>query len=190
MELTIKHQKITIMKTTWLIRRNTLLTIGLLFFGIYSSTAQDNAPGIIIQTAKLNCSVKKAFAFFTENQHLEKWLTVKAHVEPEVWGKYELFWEPERPEVNSTIGCKVLAIEKNKHINVEWKGPEQFSHFMNNIQPLTNVTIVFTPHKGYTTATLMHTGWKSSAEWQEAREFFVDAWKEAFQKLEKYANEK
>jgi uncharacterized protein YndB with AHSA1/START domain len=73
---------------------------------------------------------QKAFEMFTDNAQLEKWLTLKANVEPEVGGKYELFWEPNDPENNSTKGCKILAIEKPYLINFEWRGTKnvQASH--------------------------------------------------------------
>lgn len=71
----------------------------------------------------LHCSAQQAFAFFTDNKLLESWLTAAAEVEPTVGGKYELFWEPSDRENNSTIGCKVTAIEKDKFISFEWKSP-------------------------------------------------------------------
>jgi uncharacterized protein YndB with AHSA1/START domain len=139
---------------------------------------------IITQTAILNTSAKEAFRMLTENELLESWLTVKADVEPEPGGKYELFWEPDDPENNSTIGCRVLAVDSPGFINFEWKGPKRYKHFMNNVQPLTNITVVFTPRGEGIKVTLIHTGWRVSAEWEEARQYFVNAWKGAFMQLE------
>jgi uncharacterized protein YndB with AHSA1/START domain len=145
---------------------------------------------IIVQTATLNTTPDKAFRMFTENELLENWLTVKADVEPEPGGKYELFWEPGDPENNSTIGCKVLAVDNPGFINFEWKGPKQFKHFMNDVQPLTNVTVTFIPLENETRVkvTLIHTGWRDSAEWEEARQYFINAWNGAFRKLEEMLN--
>jgi uncharacterized protein YndB with AHSA1/START domain len=142
---------------------------------------------IIIETATLNCSQQKAFEMFTDNAQLEKWLTLKANVEPEVGGKYELFWEPNDPENNSTKGCKILAIEKPYLINFEWRGPIQFKNFMNNVRPLTNVTVVFFPRDEQTQIRLIHSGWRDTNEWEEARHYFIKAWKGAFENLEKAA---
>ncbi len=140
---------------------------------------------IIVEKAKLHCSTAKAFEMFTSNQGLESWLTVKADVEPQVGGKYELFWEPDDPENNSTLGCKILAIDKPNSINFEWKGPKQYKHFMNNVRPLSNVTVVFTAEGEQTQVTLIHTGWRDDQEWEEARQYFINAWKGAFGQLEK-----
>lgn len=143
---------------------------------------------IIVETVILNCPAEKAFELFTLNKNLENWLTAKADVEARVGGKYELFWEPENPDNNSTIGCKILTIDKPNYLNFEWKGPKQYKHFMNTIQPLTNVTVIFTAQGAQTQLSLIHTGWRNTDEWEEARQYFVKAWKGAFSQLEKYVN--
>lgn len=143
---------------------------------------------IIVQTAHLKTSPENSFRMFTENELLESWLTEKAVVEPKQGGKYELFWEPDDPENNSTAGCRVLAVARPDFINFEWKGPKQYKYFMNEVQPLTNVTVVFTPRVEGTKVTLIHTGWRASAEWEEARQYFINAWGGAFKKLEKSVN--
>lgn len=149
---------------------------------------EKNMDPIITKTVILNTTVEEAFRLFTENELLESWLTVKADVVPEPGGKYELFWEPDDPKNNSTIGCKVLAVEHPVFINFEWKGPKQYKHFMNDVQPLTNVTVMFSPREEGTKVTLLHTGWRESAEWEEARQYFVNAWNGAFRKLEEKVN--
>src|SRR5687768_6480874 len=95
---------------------------------------------IITKELQLNCPPEKAFLYFTENRLLEKWLALRADVVPEPGGKYELFWKPDDPENNSTKGCRILALKKNRYLCFEWTGPEQFKHFMNNTRPLTTVT--------------------------------------------------
>lgn len=146
---------------------------------------------ILHHTIKLRCEAGKAFEMFTINKHLESWLTVRAEVEAVIGGKFELFWNPEDRENDSTIGCKVTTIEPGKLIAFEWKGPKQYKHFMNNADPLTHVTAVFIPCadiKGpQTEIHVVHTGWRSSREWEEARLWFQKAWEEAFELLKKYA---
>ena len=126
---------------------------------------------------------------FTVNEHLVKWLTMKSDVEPEVGGKYELFWTPEDPENNSTIGCKVLEIDEPYLINFEWKGPVQYKIFMNYSDPLTNVTVTFHQIDNKTQVTLIHTGWQSELDWEEARLYFSKAWEGAFKNLIDYVNQ-
>ena len=135
---------------------------------------------------ELSCAISEAFNFFTINEKLESWLSEKAEVEPRVGGKYELFWEPQNREINSTLGCKITSIEKDKYISFEWKGPKRFQSFMNFCDPLTHVVIVFSsssndPKK--TTVFLFHSGWRDDPEWQKARDYFEKAWTGALTNL-------
>jgi uncharacterized protein YndB with AHSA1/START domain len=143
---------------------------------------------IIYKSISLRCNAQKAFEMFIANQHLEKWLTKLADVEPKTGGKYELFWNPEDKNNDSTIGCKVLAIENGKFIAFEWKGPKQYKHFMNNAKPLTHVIVFFIPSAEGTEVHLLHTGWRDSLEWEEARQWFDNAWTNALEELQKYVN--
>ena len=59
---------------------------------------------------------------------------------------------------------------------------------MNNVRPLTNVTVIFIPQGDQTNVTSVHTGWRNTDECEQAREYFVNAWKGAFSQLEKYVN--
>lgn len=141
---------------------------------------------IIHRSVTLACNPKRAFELFTVGGHLEKWLTVSANVEPRVGGKYELFWDTQDKDNDSTIGCKVLAICPNKFLTFEWKGAKQFKNFMNNVRPLTNVTVFFIPCQGSTEVHLIHTGWRETPEWEEARQWFDRAWENAFAELNSY----
>jgi len=141
---------------------------------------------IILITIELDCEVQKAFNMFTVNESLENWLTQKADVDPKLGGKYELFWDPTNKEINNTIGCKITGIEKSSFISFDWKGPFEFSSFMNNADPLTHVIIFFSPKDNEPNKTiihLFHTGWRKDVKWGEARIYFENAWKNALQNL-------
>jgi uncharacterized protein YndB with AHSA1/START domain len=53
------------------------------------------------------------------NEHIEKWLAQMANVEPRVGGKYELVWNPDDKQNDSTIGCKILALQSNRFLTFE-----------------------------------------------------------------------
>jgi uncharacterized protein YndB with AHSA1/START domain len=145
---------------------------------------------IIHVSAELNCSPKEAFEMFIDPEKLASWLAEEANVEPKLGGSYELFWNPEDREFDSTIGCKITAFVPGKLLAFEWKGPKQYSHFMNEADPLTHVTVSFIPtKKGTTDVHLVNSGYRSSEEWEEARQWFVNMWKFAFDELLKKVNE-
>lgn len=144
---------------------------------------------IIHRSLKLHCNSQRAFKFFTDNKSLEKWLVDLAEVEPALGGKYELFWEPDDRENNSTIGCKVTALEPNQLIAFEWRSPKQYKHFANNADPLTHVVVSFYPESEWTIVHMVHSGWRRTPEWEEARQWQDRAWGVAFSELEKKVNE-
>ena len=147
----------------------------------------DNQDRIIKVNAVVNCSVNTAFNYFIDNNLLSKWLAVTADVELIEGGKYELFWSPENldPTNNSTYGCKVLAFERPHYLMFEWRGNADQKMFMNNVRPLTMVTVLFTSlGEKKTKITLLHTGWRQGTEWEAAREHFIKAWAAALNQLE------
>ena len=148
---------------------------------------------IIHVSARLECDARRSFEMFTTNDALQSWLAPVAEVEAVEGGKYELFWEPEDRENFSTLGCRVTALCADSFLCFEWKGPKQFKHFMNETDPLTHVSVFLVPSHGegspLTEVHLIHTGWRSTAEWEEARLWFERAWGEAFGRLAARANE-
>lgn len=163
--------------------------------GVKSQKTQDRVNDmnkIIYVSATLACDANRAFEMFTVKNRIQSWLSPLAYVEPVINGKYELFFDPSDPENNSTFGCKITAIVPGKLLSFEWKGPKQFKHFMNQANPLTHVVVSFIPcDKASTPCTevyLIHSGWRNSAEWEEAREWFNKAWTAAFEQLEKQVN--
>ena len=130
-----------------------------------------------------------AFAYFTKPKLLEQWLAASAIVEDRVGGKYELFWQPDDPENNSTIGCRVTAVTAGQLLAFEWRSPTQFKSFANAADPLTHVVVTFVPEAGGTRVHLVHSGWRSSSDWEEARAWQEKAWTGAFSKLQQIAQE-
>jgi len=171
------------MKNVPVLRVLTLL--GMLMLTPIAKGEEMQNPDIVADLT-LNVSVEQAWNLWIENSKLEQWLTAKAHVEPKVGGLYELFWEPEHPNKNSTIGCKITAFVPNKILAYEWKGPIPFADIMNK-QPLpTWIVISFEPLTVSSTAIhFRHGGWGEGQRWGQAREWQEKAWLGAFEELKK-----
>ncbi|MCG8456117.1 MAG: SRPBCC domain-containing protein [Holophagales bacterium] len=129
----------------------------------------------------------EAYTYFTDNRRLQSWLTASADVEPKVGGKYELFWEPDDRENNSTIGCRVTAASPGQVLAFQWRSPKQFKPFANTADPLTHAVVSFVAEGSGTRVHLLHSGWRSSQEWEEARVWQERAWIGAFERLERVA---
>jgi len=155
------------------------------------NSMQNASDKIITENIILNCPIDSAFNYFADNDLLTKWLTTKADVEMQVGGKYELFWTPEDPDPtnNSTYGCKVLAVERPFYFSIEWMGNAEQKNFMNNVRPLTNVTVLFSQvDNNKTKVILIHTGWRQGENWEAARQYFIKAWAGALKQLEVLVN--
>lgn len=131
---------------------------------------------IIHLSITLPKSPEAIFPYFTESRLLQSWLTARAEVEPQVNGKYELYWEPSDPENNSTIGCRITAIERPRLLAFQWRSPEQYKAFANGADPLTHVVVAFMHEDEGTRLHLVHSGWRSDPQWEEARKWQEQAW--------------
>lgn len=124
--------------------------------------------------------VENVFEAWVNPDLLERWLTRSAHVERNVGGLYELYWEPERPEVNSTQGCRITELVPNSELSFNWKGPEEFAEVMGD---KTHVFVRLEKCDEGTLLRFIHTGWGSGAQWEAARKWQAEAWKEAIENL-------
>lgn len=144
---------------------------------------------VIHKTLQLPCSQQIAFDLFTDSKKVVRWLAAQADIQPIVGGSYQLFWEPETPEDNSTIGCRITALQAPEFCAFEWKSPKQFKQFANVADPLTHVTVFFLPTRKGTTVHLVHSGWRHTEEWEEARRWQEKAWAMGFMALNQYVTE-
>ena len=124
--------------------------------------------------------VKNVYEAWVNPDLLERWLTRKANVQPSVGGAYELFWDPEHPDQNSTRGCRITDLVPNSELSFNWKGPEEYKDVMGTE---TQVFVRFEPRDGGTLVRFVHTGWGAGARWDKARQWQADAWKEAIENL-------
>ncbi len=139
---------------------------------------------IIHISETLFCPRESAFAYFTEPVKLCEWLCENAVVELWLGGKYELYWDLDNPEQNSTIGCRITCLQKNELLGFDWKGPVQYAQCMNHVDPLTHVTLFLDAVSDSScTVHLVHTGWRSGADWEEARAYFERVWAQALRCL-------
>ena len=123
----------------------------------------------------------EALDWFLEPGKLARWLCEKAEVEPRIGGRYELFWDPARPDVNSTLGCRVLEYEPGKILKVSWAGNEEQLEFM---EPGSTTVAVSVETVGSgCRLRLEHHGFGGSNRWLKAERWFDTAWKNALARL-------
>ncbi len=123
---------------------------------------------------------------FTTAAGLASWLCLRARVEPEIGGAYELFWDPDEshPERDSTLGCTVLSIDAPRLLEFTWRGSEAVADIMNikGVRP-TQVKVELRPTLDGTRVELTHSGWGDGPGWERARAWFERAWGGALDQL-------
>lgn len=153
-----------------------------------SHTAHAGSPRDIENTIELPVSVEQAWEMWTDNQALQTWLAPKANVKEALGGSYELFWDLEHPDQNSTLGCKILALIPSRLLAFEWRGPVEFSDLMNTEPFPTWVSVSFERKaEKVTLVHFRHSGWQEGPRWDAARSWQSKAWEMAFAELENLA---
>jgi len=128
----------------------------------------------------------RVWDLFTTADGLASWLCLRARVEPRVGGAYELFWnpDPKRPDSDSTLGCRVLTIDRPRLLSFSWRGADEVADVMNadGVAP-TEVTVELRPRPTGTRIFLIHDGWGDGEGWERARGWFDRAWRGALDQL-------
>ncbi|MHA1982848.1 MAG: SRPBCC family protein [Candidatus Hodarchaeales archaeon] len=133
----------------------------------------------------INKSKEEIFPYWVDHNKLELWLTQKSDetfVKPIKNGKYCL----DISESHITKGSKILSFNFNQELKFSWIGPKQFDDFLNFQSELTTVRVnLHTKDNTRTAVRLQHFGWKSSEDYQEAREWHEKFWKNKLNDLKK-----
>lgn len=116
-----------------------------------------------------------------------RWFAARANISAKRGGAYELFWQPDSPEHNSTIGCRITAIAPGRYLAFTWRGPDELGAVMNEGDPPpppTHVTITLAPNATGTDVDVRHTGFGLDDGWSEAVRWHERAWMACLDNLE------
>ncbi len=115
------------------------------------------------------------------------WFAAGANIVAERGGAYELFWRPETPDHDSTIGCRITAIAPRRYLAFTWRGPDELGQVMNEGDPPpppTHVTVLLSPTSSGTDVRIQHTGFGDDLAWGEAVAWHERAWAACLANLE------
>lgn len=128
---------------------------------------------------QLPASPDRVWAALVDPAQAGSWFAAKATIVPERGGAYELFWRPDTPEHESTIGCRITAIAPPRYLAFTWRGPDVLSALMNEGDPPpppTHVTFALARADGGTRLLVRHVGFGSGDDWAQARAWHERAW--------------
>lgn len=96
-------------------------------------------------------------------------------VELEIGGAYEMYFDPSAPYgERGGEGVRILAIEPRKMLSFTWNAPPHLPE----VRPQHTAVVVrlLALADGRTRVTLIHSGWGSSEQWDQAYRYFAVAW--------------
>ena len=130
---------------------------------------------ISIETT-INTSIDSLWEAWIKDDLLTQWFSPEANIDPHGGGSFELFFDPANHSHESTQGCVLTRVEKNKVLEFTWKGPGQFAEVMNDPASLTTVKVEFAEEAEKTKLQLEHKGWGTSPDWDDARRWHEEQW--------------
>lgn len=142
---------------------------------------------LVEQRRHINSPVERVWDALVDPQQVGIWAAAKANISPVRGGAYELFWRPESPESQSTIGCRITAIAPRRYLAFTWRGPDELAALMNEGDPPpppTHVTITVSATSDGTDLQVRHVGFQHGDAWREAVAWHARAWTACLDNLE------
>ncbi|MFX0113139.1 MAG: SRPBCC domain-containing protein [Candidatus Hodarchaeota archaeon] len=140
---------------------------------------------IALETS-IQSSVDSLWDAWTNTEVITKWFSPEANIEPQVGGSFELFFDPTDHSHESTQGCVLTTVEKNRVLEFTWKGPGQFAELMNDPASLTTVKVEFSEEDERIKLRLEHKGWGISPDWNDARRWHEEQWTNVLKELKQF----
>ena len=137
---------------------------------------------------------KHVFEAFLLPGDLSRWLAIDSVVEARKGGKYIFCLEPEDKNWLKRKRARVTFFRPDEMIQFSWDGPLHLSEVMSFADDRTTVKIHLVEEvkdgQPFTHLSLTHSGWKSSEDWQMAREWHVRFWERALGRLQAVLEQK
>jgi uncharacterized protein YndB with AHSA1/START domain len=130
-----------------------------------------NASNVIRKETVTTATLEDAWQAWTTVEGVTSFFVPKANIETMVGGRYELFSSLKAPKGFQGIeGCKILALEPQKHFAFEFIAPPQFPN-VRRLQTEVDVTFGEVAKGGVVKLDLVHSRFQEGAEWDEFFEF-------------------
>ena len=150
------------------------LLIMLLVLPVLAAAPADEERAILKQV-EVDAGVAEVWAAWTTPEGITTFFAPACNVELRVGGPYEIFFFPDNePGYRGAENLHVLDFREGEMLSFEWNAPPQWPEV--RAQP-TRVTITLeTTGDGRTLLTLVHDRWREGDDWEEAFDYFQEAW--------------
>ena len=136
----------------------------------------------IIKEVIIPAGIDDAWNAWTSKQGLESFFAPECHIELELFGRFEIYFFPDAD--SGSKGAEdniILAVEPNKMFSFTWDAPGNLAEVR---KQRTSVVLKFKKFgKDKTKIFMCHSGWGDGDEWDNAFDYFADAWDVVFKRL-------
>jgi len=121
---------------------------------------------------------------WTSSKGAKEFFAPEATIELRPGGKYEILFDLEAlPGSRGSEGCQVVTFVPNRRLVLTWNNPPEFKEIRNCF---ARVTIEIEPlDAGSCRVTVVHDNWGKGGQWEEAFEYFDQAWDAELRRLVK-----
>lgn len=157
----------------------------LLFWNFSMNILAQTTERAVTAEAVVSASLDEVWQAWTTEEGVKSFFAPACKVELEIFGAYEMFFNPMAEEGNrGGEGNKILAIQPKKMLSFTWNAPPSLPTVRNQ---RTIVIVRFvTIENGKTKITLHHSGWGVGGEWDKAFDYFNNAWNRFVMPMLKY----
>lgn len=137
----------------------------------------------IIREIVIPAGIDEAWNAWTTKEGIQSFFAPECNVELKVHGMYEIFFTPDaEPGKRGAEGNRIMAIEPYKMFSFTWDAPTTMPHVR---KQRTLVVLKFKKIDDEKTRIFIcHTGWGDGNEWDDAFDYFSDAWDVILKRLE------
>lgn len=126
-------------------------------------------------TTEFSCSVEKLWRAWTTREGITSFFAPDCNIDLRVDGKYEVFFDLNNPYgLMGSEGMRIMAVEPNSLLSFTWNAPPSMPDIRNQ---RTQVALHFKKLSDASSQlVLINSGYGAGAQWQEAYNYFHNAW--------------
>jgi uncharacterized protein YndB with AHSA1/START domain len=129
----------------------------------------------IVKEVVVKASPEAAWRTWTTKEGIQSFFAPEAIVDPRPEGAFSIHINPfAAPGLKGADGMRFLALQENRMLSFTWNAPP---HLPDARRQRTSVVVRFAPAgEGATRVTLHHSGWGEGGQWDQAFDYFDNAW--------------
>ena len=131
--------------------------------------------GAIFDEIMVSADLKAVWDAWTTEAGAKSFFAPECKIELKPGGSYEMYFALEYPPgLRGGEGCTVMAIQPMKMLAFTWNAPPSLPAVRDHF---THVVVRFDEVSEGTRVYLVHDGWGTGSEWDQAFAYFEAAWK-------------